>query len=71
MGLRMERRPLSAEDVRLALKEYEAAYGVASSERHTAFTDESGVLRESDDWRTWDALWAVWTRAFHGSSILA
>lgn len=71
MALSMDLVPLAREDVLLALKEYEAAYGVPSSERDSAFTDENGTLRETEDWRSWDSLCAVWARAFADSTVSA
>lgn len=59
----VKRRVLTAESLRDRLAEYEARYGVSSERRHEPFTVD-GELRETDDWRRWDALYGVWRRSF-------
>ena len=71
MALSMELRPLSREDLELSLKQYEADYGVPSDQRHAPFTDSDGVLRETEDWRHWDALYAIWSRCFAEHAVTA
>jgi hypothetical protein len=55
-------RSLDVEELRLELKEFERRYGVDSANRDSAFRDEDGVLRETDDWRDWDDAYATWQR---------
>lgn len=59
------RQELTKDDVDLLLKEYEREYGVPSARRHEPFTDSAtGRLSETDDWRHWDSLYALWRRSF-------
>lgn len=64
MGITVETVELTADALRIELREFEARYGVPSARRHEPFTTETGELRETEDWRVWDSLYAIWRRTF-------
>ena len=60
MGLKINFQPLSAEELRTRLSQFESRYGVPSERLADAFRDADGQLRETDDFLDWSQAYAAW-----------
>jgi hypothetical protein len=68
VAITIRRHKVDVEELRIALKDYEAVYGVASIDRHSAFVHD-GTFIETPDFHRWSALWAAWCACRPGVAI--